>query len=78
MTRTIDDRQILGGRLLRAVQHDGIGGGDLPEVDRADLGAPGPRVFFAVIRDQIVIPGNGVYGGCQWILIQPALMEAVG
>ena len=45
---------------------------------RANLGAPGLRAFLAVVRDQIVIPGNAVYGGCQWILIQPALMEAVG
>jgi hypothetical protein len=63
---------------LRLVQRDGIGGGDLPEVDRANLGAPGLRAFLAVVRDQIVIPGNAVYGGCRWILIQPALMEAVG
>jgi hypothetical protein len=60
VTRTIDDRQLLGGRLLRAVQRDGIGGGDLPEVGRAYLGAPGLRAFLAVVRDQIVIPRNAV------------------
>ena len=75
---SVPHRWLLGGRLLRAVQRDSIGGGDLPEVDRADLGAPGLRAFLAVVRDPIVKPGNAVYGGCQWILIQPALMEAVG
>jgi hypothetical protein len=34
--------------------------GDLPEVGRANLGAPGLRAFLAVVRDQIVIPRNAV------------------
>jgi len=68
--RDVDDRDLLGGRLRRAVERDGIGGGELRAVDRRGileeplrLGAPGLVALFAVVREQVVIPGDPVHRG---------------
>ena len=81
----IDARQLLGDRLLRAVERDGIGRRELPRCDPVgrpeelfDLGTPGLRARLALVRDQIVVPGNAVHGGSEGILFEPALVEAVG
>ena len=43
-----------------------------------DLGAPGLLALLALVRNQVVVPGNAVHGGTEGILFEPALMEAVG
>ena len=49
----------------------------LPE-ELPDLGAPGLLALLALVRDQVVVPGNAVHGGGEGIGLEPALMEAVG
>ena len=43
-----------------------------------DLGAPGLPALLALVRDQIVIPGNAVHRGGERILFQPAPVHPVG
>ena len=83
--RHIEARQLLGGRLPRGVQRDGVGRGERPGRDRVglpeelrDLGPPGLRALLALVRDPIVIPGNPVHRGREGILLEPALVETVG
>ena len=83
--RQLDDLQLLGGRLLRAVERDGIRRREWPRCDRVglpdellDLGTPGLLARLALVRDQIVVPGNAVHGGREGVFCEPALVEAVG
>ena len=43
-----------------------------------DLGPPGLPALLALVRDQIVVPGNAVHGGGERVLFQPAPVQPVG
>ena len=75
----------MGGRLPRAVERDQVGRRELTASDRIglaeelpELGPPGLPAFLALVRDQIVVPGNAVHGGGKRVLFQPALVHPVG
>jgi hypothetical protein len=83
--RRVDDLQLLGGCLGHAVERDGIGRCELVMFDRVgfqeelpDLGPPGLLALLALVRDQIVVPGDAVHGGNERIGFQPAPVETVG
>ena len=42
------------------------------------LGPPRLRPLLALVRDQVVVPGNAVHAGRERVLGEPALMEAIG
>ena len=70
---------------LRAVERDRVGRRELPAPDRVglaeelpDLGPPGLPALLALVRDQIVVPGNAVHGGGERVLFQPAPVHPVG
>ena len=81
----VDDRHFLGGGAPGAVQRDGVGGTERAAVDRVGLadeslgfGTPGPLARFAVVRKQVVVPGNPVHGGGERVDVQPARVETIG
>ncbi len=83
--RQVDDLPFLAGRLLRAVERDGLGRGELPAGDRVglaeklpELGTPGLLGLLALVRDQIVVPGNAEHGGGERIVFKPAPVYPVG
>jgi hypothetical protein len=42
------------------------------------LGAPGLIARLALVRDQLVVPGNAVHGGREGVVFEPAPVEPVG
>jgi hypothetical protein len=82
--RQVDDLQLLGGRLDRAIQRDRIRRRKLPAFHRLGLtekppglGPPGLPALLALVRDQIVVSRNAVHGGGKRVLFQPAPVHPV-
>ena len=69
-----DIRGVCGG--LRVLL-DGIAGRYRPAVI-GGIGTPGLLARFAVVRKQVVVPGNPVHGGGERVDVQPALVETIG
>ena len=83
--RHVDVVPFVGARLPDAAERDGVGRAERPGSDRRGLlekplhfGAPGLLARRALVREQVVVPGDAVHGGGERILLEPALMEAVG
>src|SRR5262249_16255548 len=85
LARQIDAVPLLGGRRPGTVERDRLRLRQLPARDHVGLGeeppglgAPGLLALLAVIRDQIVIPGDAVHRGAERVLFQPAPVQPVG
>ena len=83
--RQVDAFPLLGGCGPGTVERDRLRGRQLPARDHvgfgqepADLGAPGLLALLAVVREQIVIPGDAVHRGGERVFFQPAPVQPVG
>ena len=83
--REVDPGHFLGGRLRRAVHRDRVGRGERIPSEPCGLvkeapgfAPPGLLPFFAVVGEQVIVPGDAVHGGGERVGVQPPLVEPVG